>query len=202
VTGERRDKRDIAQLEDDDDPYVTGVCRWWHLSEPSPELRRALEDGWISPPGRGLDLGCGLGTEAGFLTDAGFDTTGIDLSPAALTRAATLHPSPHFARADALRLPFADASFDLLFDRGCFHYIAAADRAQYAAEARRVLRPGGRLLLRACLRTAGERNDLDEPLIRRTFAAWCFLMLEQRVIASDTREMDALLALLERPSAD
>jgi SAM-dependent methyltransferase len=189
-------------MQDQDDPYITGVCQWWHLSEPSPELRKALAAGWFAPPGRMLDIGCGLGTEAGFLTAAGFNATGIDFSSAALRRASTLHPSAHFARADALCLPFADACFDLLLDRGCFHYIAAANRARYATEARRVLRPGGRLFLRACLRTAGERNDLDELLLRRAFAAWHCLTLEQCVIASDAREMDALLALLERPSTD
>jgi SAM-dependent methyltransferase len=183
---------------DQDDPYVTGVCRWWHLSEPSLELRHALGDGWISPPGRVLDLGCGLGTEAGFLARGGFQAVGLDLSSAALKRASTLHPQARFVRADALHLPFADATFDLLLDRGCFHYVAAADRARYASESRRVLRPGGRMLLRACLRTAGERNDLDESLLRRTFTTWRCLTLEQGVIASDTREMDALLALLER----
>jgi hypothetical protein len=34
-----------------------------------------------------------------------------------------------------------------------------------------VLRPGGKLLLRVSLRTAGERNDIDEALIAGTFGA-------------------------------
>jgi hypothetical protein len=27
-------------VHDQEDPYATGTCRWWHLSPPSPELRR------------------------------------------------------------------------------------------------------------------------------------------------------------------
>jgi hypothetical protein len=81
-------------------------------------------------------------------------------------------------------------------DRGCFHYLAAADRAGYAAELRRVLRPGGRLLLRASLTAEGVRNDIDEQAIRSAFAGWRIGHLERTKIPSDTRLLDVLLALL------
>jgi len=47
----------------DTDAYATEEHLWWHLARPSPELLAALDDAWLTPPGRVLDLGCGLGTE-------------------------------------------------------------------------------------------------------------------------------------------
>jgi hypothetical protein len=49
--------------------------------------------------------------------------------------AARAHPGARFIRADVLRLPLAEASADLLLDRGCFHYLAPAERHRYAREA-------------------------------------------------------------------
>ena len=45
------------------DHYADGTYRWWHLSTPSPELVQAVADGWLSGPGRVLDVGCGMGSE-------------------------------------------------------------------------------------------------------------------------------------------
>ena len=101
-----------------------------------------------------------------------------------------------FLRAYARRLPFAEHSLDAALDRGCFHYLAPGDRPRYSAELRRVLRPGGKLLLRASLRTAGQRNDIDEAVIRDTFADWRIEHLEQAVVPSDTRMLDVLVVRL------
>ncbi|HEV8219435.1 MAG TPA: methyltransferase domain-containing protein [Streptosporangiaceae bacterium] len=178
------------------DHYEDGTYRWWHLSGPPPELQRALAAGWLPPGGVVLDAGCGAGSEAGFLHQAGWQVAGVDLSAAALALAAASHPGPGYLRADLRRLPFARAVFDAAVDRGCFHYLAAADRAGYAAELRRVLRPGGRLLLRASLTAEGVRNDIDEQAIRSAFAGWRIGHLERTKIPSDTRLLDVLLALL------
>jgi 2-polyprenyl-3-methyl-5-hydroxy-6-metoxy-1,4-benzoquinol methylase len=70
------------------DHYADGTYRWWHLSRPSPELLAALGDGWLRPGGRALDVGCGLGVEAGYLAAAGWQVAGVDLSQVALSRAA------------------------------------------------------------------------------------------------------------------
>jgi SAM-dependent methyltransferase len=188
-------------VKDPEDPYATGVCRWWHLSEPSPELVAAESNGTIGEHGVVVDLGCGLGTEVGYLARHGWRGLGVDLSAGALECARNRERAASFACADATSLPLAAGSVDLLIDRGCFHYLAAADRAAYAREARRVLRDHGRLLLRMCLTTAGEPNGLGEHTIRATFRGWQLADLRRLRLASDTRTMPALMALLIRGSA-
>jgi len=46
-------------------------------------------------------------------------------------------------------------------------------------EVTRVLRPGGRFLLRACLYAQGVRNDLSEPVVRQVFSRWHVVSMEQ-----------------------
>src|SRR5881275_841717 len=60
-----------------------------------------------------LDLGCGCGVPvARFLTAAGHDVTGVDLSDVQIERARRLVPTGTFLRADAARLDLAPGSFD------------------------------------------------------------------------------------------
>lgn len=184
-----------------DDPYATGVCAYWHLSTPPPELTGALSDGWLTPPGRALDIGCGLGVEAATLSEAGFRAVGMDLSSVALTRASAAHPEVLFVEADVRSLPFADSHFAVLIDRGCFHYLETADRSRYASEAFRVIRPGGRFLLRACLRAAGVRNDIGMETLLSVFAAWDVIAAREADVPSDTRTMRALVICLQRPAS-
>lgn len=181
------------------DPYVDGTFEWWHLSEASPEFREAVGDGWLPPQGRVLDVGCGLGTELGWLAERGYTAVGIDLSSAACSRAQARFPKALFFPTDLRRLPFVDATFDLALDRGCFHYLSPLDRPKYESGLRRVLKPGGRLLLRASLRAAGVRNDISEDVIRSTFAGWTIQAMSQRKIPSDTRQLEVLVVRLERP---
>jgi len=105
------------------------------------------------PAGNGavLDVGCGTGEMTARLTekfrDASF--TGIDLEESHLARArarcAPFGSRVRFQHGDALALPFADATFDLVV---CRHLIQAVpDAARVLSEIRRVLRLGGRMHL-------------------------------------------------------
>lgn len=186
-------------MKDLQDPYASGTCRWWHRSEPSPELIAAEAAGLIGEHGVVVDLGCGLGTEVGYLASKGWRGLGVDLSGAALTRARTGEHAASFARADVTSLPLAAGSVDLLIDRGCFHYLGAGGRVAYAREAGRVLRARGRLFLRMCLNSAGKPNGLGEHTIRETFGGWQLADMRRVPLASDTRTMPALKVLLIRP---
>ena len=181
------------------DPYLTDLHRWWHLDSPSPELLAAEAAGDLGSPGVAIDLGCGLGSEAGYLASRGWRCLGLDLSSPALHRAKSAHPATAFARADVTALPVGAATADLLLDRGCFHYLGAAGRARYAGEAARVLRPGGRLLLRMCLNSAGVPNGLSEATIEAAFTGWVIFSMRQADLVTGTRTMPALQALLTRP---
>lgn len=110
-----------------------------------------------------LDLGCGTGLEAVFLARNGHRVIGIDTSLTALAlareRAAESNVEVRWCRGSALDLPLDDRSVGLVTDRGCFHLFEPEDRPRYAAEVSRVLRPGGRFLLR-CARDDDEETGV------------------------------------------
>ena len=96
---------------------------------------------------RVLEVGCGAAQCARWLLAAGADPVGVDLSAVMLLRGRQLGVATGLTvplvQADAMRLPFADATFDL----ACSAYGAVpfvADSAAVMREVGRVLRPGGR----------------------------------------------------------
>lgn len=93
-----------------------------------------------------LEIGCGIGTDLARFAGGGANVTGIDLSQTAIDLAtknfAHLGLSGDLRVADAEALPFADASFDVVYGHGVLQYAAAPERI--IAEAHRVLTPGGR----------------------------------------------------------
>jgi SAM-dependent methyltransferase len=99
-------------------------------------------------PARVLDLGVGTGRELGALQDAGYEVTGLDMSPAMLALCARRARPVPLVQADLWGpLPFPDASFDaavalhgtLAHPRGG----AAAAYTSLARELGRVVRLGG-----------------------------------------------------------
>jgi SAM-dependent methyltransferase len=184
-----------------DDPYDSEVHRWWHLTGPSTELKGAVVDGFLPRRSRVLDLGCGLGSELGWLEEEGVATlaVGVELSAPALDRMAALHPDVHGVMADVTILPFPDGGFDVVIDRGCFHYLDGDGRLHYGAEAARVLAPDGRLLLRACLDSGGRRNDIDEGGVRAALSGWKIDSVEEIDLPSDTRVLRSLVVRARPP---
>ncbi|QKG21172.1 class I SAM-dependent methyltransferase [Actinomadura verrucosospora] len=96
---------------------------------------------------RVLDIGCGEGALRRALPDPPpFRLVGLDAS-GALLRA---HPGPR-VQADALRLPFRDGAFDAAVAVNMLYHLDEPGLA--LREARRVLAPGGTLLVSAVCRT-------------------------------------------------
>ena len=124
--------------------------RWAAYEERSLALLRPRVAG--SALGRVLDLGCGTGNLLPRLAAWGARVdacAGADLSPEMLAaaRARTDDASipAGLAACDAAALPFRDAAFDTVISASVLHYWQRPDEA--LREARRVMRPGGRLLL-------------------------------------------------------
>jgi len=98
--------------------------------------------------GRLLDLGCGEGRHAIAAAKLGFRVTAVDYEPLALGRARRFARQAGargivFRKADALRLPFSDAGFDIVLDYGCLHHQRKSDWSTYKAILLRVLGPRG-----------------------------------------------------------
>jgi SAM-dependent methyltransferase len=190
---------DNAAMHGPADQYMDGTHQCWYLERPSDELRDAVVSGWLRRPGRVVDLGCGLGTELRYLAERGWECLGVDLSLTALASARMSVSTSHFVSADVRRLPVPDGWATALIDRGCFHYLQPDQRAIYAAEACRVLRPDGRLLLRACLPHQPEPGGINEGTVRDAFGAWNIVSLRRRTIPVEQGSLHAIEARLERP---
>ncbi|SFH51523.1 Ubiquinone/menaquinone biosynthesis C-methylase UbiE [Palleronia marisminoris] len=92
-----------------------------------------------------LDLASGTGEIAVLCRQLGFEVTGLDWSEPMLARARSKAPDVAFLQADAERTMLPDASFDVVVTR---HLVwTLVDPAAAFAEWRRVLTPGGQLLL-------------------------------------------------------
>jgi SAM-dependent methyltransferase len=96
-----------------------------------------------------LDAGCGTGRLVAHLQGLSdrVRITGADLSPAMLEHARAAHPDVEFVEAALAALPFADARFDGVLAWYSVIHTAPGDLPAVFAELRRVLRPGGVLLL-------------------------------------------------------
>jgi len=99
-----------------------------------------------------LDLGCGNGRLLEFFSDKNIDYVGVDNSEKLIERAIDKFSKssikPKFVVADALKLPFKDESFDKVFSVAVLHHIPSSEyRRRFFEEARRVLKPGGILIL-------------------------------------------------------
>jgi ubiquinone/menaquinone biosynthesis C-methylase UbiE len=100
-----------------------------------------------------LDVGCGTGTLAiaarRQVGQAG-SVCGVDASPEMITRAkkkaAKAGLKVDFRNAFVEALPFPDAHFDVVLSSMMLHHLPGKVRRQCAAEIRRVLKPGGRVL--------------------------------------------------------
>ena len=120
--------------------------------EPSP-----IRENWMHPirwipPNAGslLDIGCNVGELLGYCREVypSIQLSGVEVNQLALEKARQNLPDAQLHFAGAQSLPFPDASFDCVTCIEVLEHIPGNLRKQCLAEIRRVLRRGGRLVLR------------------------------------------------------
>lgn len=92
-----------------------------------------------------LDAGCGSGMFSHMAISTGAHVVGIDAAPGLLNVARERNPGHNFLEEDLIALPFGNESFDYVAGFNSFQY--AGDFTAALAEAKRVLKDGGRLVI-------------------------------------------------------
>ncbi len=129
--------------------FVHEMVRWGGLDK-------------LPPQTTVLDVGCGIGGSSRILArDYGFSVTGITISPQQVERAQQLTApelDAQFLVDDAMALSFPDASFDVVWSIEAGPHMP--DKAVFARELMRVLKPGGIMVLADW----NQRDDRQKPL--------------------------------------
>ncbi|WP_427159171.1 methyltransferase domain-containing protein [Aliinostoc sp. HNIBRCY26] len=129
--------------------FVHEMVRWGGLDK-------------LPPQTTVLDVGCGIGGSSRILArDYGFSVTGITISPQQVERAQQLTApelDAQFLVDDAMALSFPDASFDVVWSIEAGPHMP--DKAIFARELMRVLKPGGIMVLADW----NQRDDRQKPL--------------------------------------
>jgi ubiquinone/menaquinone biosynthesis C-methylase UbiE len=116
--------------------------------------RRTLDLADLQPSQAVLDVGCGTGTlliEAAKRVAPSGSAQGVDRSAEMLAyarrKATARGVSAIFVEESSDRLPFSDASFDVVFSTLMLHHLPAPMQMATIMEMERVLRPGGRIII-------------------------------------------------------
>jgi ubiquinone/menaquinone biosynthesis C-methylase UbiE len=110
----------------------------------------------VEPPRRALDIGTGTGAGAELLKRRfpSAEVVGVDLAPAMIEQARASVPGVRFEVADASRLPYEDASFEL---------VTLSNMIPFFDELARVVAPGGHALIAF---SSGAETPIYVPLER------------------------------------
>lgn len=167
-----------AGVDQADIPAVYGRVAWmydaWAALTESRARRRCLELARVRDGEAVLEVavGTGLTFEALLRANPHGRTAGVDLTPAMLARAERRARRTglrfELTPGDAHRLAFPDRSFDLVVNNYMFDLLPEADFAAVLGEMRRVLRPGGRLVLVNMAQGELRRHRFYEWVYRRS----------------------------------
>ena len=114
------------------------------------DLAHALSVRAPRPPARILDFGSGVAPSIAYLRQyfPAASVTCLDVSHESLKQGTKQHPEgAAFVAFDGSRIPFADGSFDCVFAGCVFHHIDHALHVPLLTEIRRVMTPGGAIMV-------------------------------------------------------
>ncbi|MET0695419.1 MAG: class I SAM-dependent methyltransferase [Propionibacteriaceae bacterium] len=140
----------------------------WDRGGPHPLLQAWVHE--RAPDGRGLRalvVGTGPGHDAELLADLGYATTAFDISPTAVQAARARFPASavDYQVADLLALPADwDLSFDLVVEIFTVQSLPPELRSEATAAVRRVVAPGGTLLVVAFVSDSSVEDGPPWPL--------------------------------------
>ena len=124
-----------------------------------------------------LDVGCGIGGSSRILAkEYGFDVTGITISPQQVQRATELTPqnvSATFKVDDAMAISFPEGSFDVVWCIEAGPHMP--DKAVFAKELMRVLKPGGTLVVADWNQRDARTiplNFWEKPVMKQLLEQW------------------------------
>jgi SAM-dependent methyltransferase len=156
---------------------------------PAPLLVEIAE---LLPPGRALDIACGAGRNAIYLSQLGWDVTAVDSSPVAIRllreRAAGLAIDARVADLEAGEFPLEPAAYDLICD---FFYL---QRSLFPA-IRESVRPGG--VFAGAIHLADgkpHRFVLRPGELREEFAGWKILFYSESTEPASRRPTARIVA--------
>ena len=160
--------------------FDESAAEWLERTYLTPDVvdqrMRVLEHVDLQPGERVLDIGVGpglLALDMASLVGPGGRLRGVDLSDAMLAmskrRCAELDQCA-FRKADATDLPFEDGEFDAVVSTQVYEYVA--DMPAALAEARRVLAPGGRLVILDTAWDSAVLNTSDPQRHDRVMKVW------------------------------
>jgi ubiquinone/menaquinone biosynthesis C-methylase UbiE len=115
---------------------------------------------------RALDIGCGAGLSTSALAPAASRRVGLEPVAAMLAHSAAVAPGARFVVGRAERLPFGDATFDLVSAAGSLNYVSLD---LFLPEAARVLGTDGALLV---YDFSAARRLRDDPRLDEWFASF------------------------------
>jgi SAM-dependent methyltransferase len=187
--------RGVALMERWDAPYRRDRMPGWDVGAPCSHLVQAVENETFQT-GRAIVLGCGTGTNAIYLARQGFQVTGVDVSPSALSiaaeKASRAGVKVDWLLADVVALPKLPP-YDLIFDRGCYHHICQYNSPGYVETLRRLSQEGTRAMILAGSPRDGNRGGpprVKEETIREDFSS-LFEFKWLRNIHFDSRDSDS-----------
>jgi ubiquinone/menaquinone biosynthesis C-methylase UbiE len=144
------------------DEWYLGLGRFTERDRPGwlaavEQLEQAIA---ALPPAKTLDVACGTG----FLTrHIRGSVTGLDQSARMIEIASERIPEAAFVQADAIPLPFDDASFDRVFTGHFYGHLDTGERERFVAEARRVARE--LIVVDSAVRPDHEREEIQERIL-------------------------------------